>query len=57
LPAQPAAFRAQIEGLRPYLETAEICKEIGITPTHCWVMLHRARMALRQCLETNWFRK
>jgi RNA polymerase sigma-70 factor (TIGR02943 family) len=39
------------------LETAEICKELGITTTHCWVMLHRARMALRLCLETNWFKK
>jgi RNA polymerase sigma-70 factor (ECF subfamily) len=39
------------------LETAEICKELGITATHCWVLLHRARMALRLCLETNWFQK
>ena len=39
------------------LETSEICKELGITPTHCWVMLYRARMALRQCLEMNWFNK
>jgi len=22
-----------------------------------WVKLHRARMALRRCLETNWFGK
>jgi len=39
------------------LETAEICKELGVTATHCWVMLHRARMALRLCLEKNWFAK
>jgi len=39
------------------LETPEICKELGITATHCWVMLHRARMALRLCLQENWFRK
>jgi RNA polymerase sigma-70 factor (ECF subfamily) len=39
------------------METEEICKELGITPTHCWVMLHRARMALRLCLQTNWFGK
>ena len=38
-------------------ETDEICKEIGVTPTHCWVLLYRARMALRECLEANWFRK
>ena len=39
------------------LETAEICQDLAITPTHCWVLLYRARMALRLCLETNWFRK
>jgi RNA polymerase sigma-70 factor (ECF subfamily) len=39
------------------LETGEICKELAITPTHCWVLLYRARMALRECLEKDWFRK
>jgi RNA polymerase sigma-70 factor (ECF subfamily) len=39
------------------LETSEICKELRITATHCWVMLHRARMALRLCLQANWFNK
>lgn len=39
------------------LDTSEICKELGISATHCWVMLHRARMALRLCLEMNWFKK
>jgi RNA polymerase sigma-70 factor (ECF subfamily) len=37
------------------LETEEICKELGITANNCWVMLYRARMNLRQCLETRWF--
>jgi len=37
------------------LETEEICKELGITPNNCWVMLYRARMNLRQCLESRWF--
>ena len=36
-------------------ETGDICKELAITPTHCWVLLHRARLALRTCLEMNWF--
>jgi RNA polymerase sigma-70 factor, ECF subfamily len=39
------------------LETAEICKELAITPTHCWVLLYRARMALRECLNKEWFGK
>ena len=37
------------------LETADICKELGITPTHCWVLLYRARMGLRECLQQNGF--
>jgi RNA polymerase sigma-70 factor (ECF subfamily) len=39
------------------LDTEEICKELGITPTHCWVLLYRARMALRLCLDERWFGK
>ena len=37
------------------METAEICKQLGITSTNCWVLLYRARMALRVCLEQGWF--
>ena len=37
------------------LESDEICKELAITSTNLWVILYRARMALRQCLEQNWF--
>jgi len=39
------------------LSTDEICKELGITATNCWVMLHRARLSLRECLESRWFGK
>ena len=35
-------------------ETTDICKELGITATHCWVLLYRARTALRACLEKGW---
>jgi RNA polymerase sigma-70 factor (ECF subfamily) len=38
-------------------ETETICKAEGITPSNCWVILHRARLALRACLEKNWFGK
>ena len=53
------AKTAQAFMLREHLgfETDEICKELAITPTHFWVLLYRARMALRQCLDTNWFAK
>ena len=32
----------------------EICKELNITTTNAWVMLYRARLGLRKCLEINW---
>ena len=35
--------------------TDEICKVLEITPTHCWVLLYRARMSLRACLQQKWF--
>lgn len=32
----------------------EICKELDITPSNVWVMMHRARLKLRNCIEHNW---
>lgn len=37
------------------LTTDDICKDLEITSTNCWVMLYRARMSLRQCLQMKWF--
>ncbi len=39
------------------VESKEICALLNISENNLWVMLHRARMALRRCLETNWFGK
>jgi RNA polymerase sigma-70 factor (ECF subfamily) len=36
-------------------EVDDICGELGITANNCGVMLYRARMQLRECLERNWF--
>lgn len=33
-----------------------ICHELRIKPSHLFVMLHRARLALRRCLEVSWFK-
>ena len=33
----------------------EVCALLSISESNLWVMLHRARMALRECLESNWF--
>lgn len=47
---------AQLFMMRDVHETdnEEICKELNITPTNAWVMLYRARLGLRKCLEINW---
>ena len=37
------------------LTSEEICKELTITANNLWVILYRARMSLRECLEMNWF--
>lgn len=36
------------------IENENICKELNISATNAWVMLYRARMGLRKCLELNW---
>lgn len=36
------------------IENENICKELNITTTNAWVMLYRARMGLRKCLEMHW---
>lgn len=37
------------------LDTQVICKELSISSSNLWVIIHRARMQLRKCLEDNWF--
>ncbi len=44
-------FKREVMGI----DTDEICKEEDISASNCWVMLHRARLALRECLDRNWF--
>lgn len=48
---------AQVFTLREVsgLTTEEICAELGITSNNCNVMLYRARMGLRDCLQKHWF--
>ena len=36
-------------------DTETICNEFNITPSNLWVIIHRARTTLAQCLEKNWF--
>ncbi len=32
-----------------------VCKELGLSPSNFWVMLHRARLRMSTCLSANWF--
>jgi len=49
---QAEVFRMKsIEGL----ETEDICKELNITASNLWVIIHRARTAMAACLKENWF--
>ena len=38
------------------ISSDEICSTLKISPNNLWVMLHRARLALRRCLEIHWFK-
>lgn len=39
------------------LETEEICRLLELSTSNFWVIMHRARMSLRRCIEINWFMK
>ncbi len=53
LPAQTAQAFTLREIDR--IDHKKICKVLNISSTNLWVMLHRARLQLRHCLESNWF--
>ena len=37
------------------MDTDEICKELGVTSSNYWVIMHRAKLQLRSCMQKNWF--
>ncbi|GET33110.1 hypothetical protein PbJCM13498_19730 [Prolixibacter bellariivorans] len=37
------------------MDTEDVCKEMDVTPSNIWTMLHRSRLKLRACIERNWF--
>ena len=53
LPAQ----QGQVFMMREVVELAtdEICDELGLTSGNIHVIMHRARLALRACLQHHWF--
>ncbi len=36
-------------------DSEKICKDYDISSSNYWVMIHRAKLAMRSCLEKNWF--
>ena len=49
---QASVFRLKtIEGL----DTETICNELNITASNLWVIIHRARVTMAECLEKNCF--
>ncbi len=36
------------------IKSDKVCKEVGCTSSNLWVILHRARLQLRECIEINW---
>jgi RNA polymerase sigma-70 factor (ECF subfamily) len=37
-------------------ESSTICKELDITSSNYWVIIHRAKLQMRECLEKNWIK-
>ncbi|MBA3665409.1 MAG: sigma-70 family RNA polymerase sigma factor [Bacteroidetes bacterium] len=35
-------------------DSAEVCKEFKLTSSNFWVIMHRAKLQIRECLEKNW---
>ncbi len=49
---QATVFKMKtIEGL----ETETICNELNITASNLWVIVHRARTAMAECMEKTWY--
>lgn len=38
------------------IDSDEICKVLNITSSNYWVLLHRARLQMRDCVENNWLK-
>ena len=38
------------------MQSDEVCKEIGCTASNLWVIIHRAKLQLRECIEIKWLK-
>ncbi|MDY2587441.1 sigma-70 family RNA polymerase sigma factor [Winogradskyella aquimaris] len=55
--AKLPAKQAEVFKMKTILgyDTETICNEMNITASNLWVLIHRARTALANCMEENWF--
>lgn len=55
--AQLPAKTVRVFMMREWLEldTGDICQELAISASNAWVLLYRARLRLRECIDLNWF--
>lgn len=35
-------------------DSDSVCKELGLSSSNFWVIIHRAKLAMRGCLQKNW---
>lgn len=56
--AQLPEKQAEIFKMKTILgyDTETICNEFDITPSNLWVIIHRARTALAECLKKTWYK-
>jgi len=54
LPEKVASVFAlrEIDGI----SSEEICATLNLSANNFWVIMHRARMQLRRCIEIKWFK-
>jgi RNA polymerase sigma-70 factor (ECF subfamily) len=52
-PMRAAFTLRELDGV----STEEICKALDVSTNNVWVILHRARAQLRDCLQQNWLNK
>lgn len=52
---QKWSFAVQLKYLYEH-NSKDICNDLNITLANLWQMIHRAKVLLRFCLETNWFK-
>lgn len=51
----PEKWRAAIESkYQSEKKASEICKELNITSSNYWQVIHRAKLQLKTCVEKNW---